>query len=187
MSDVNPEYQFVPYCNRALKKAVIDCQLDWMWNNDIKPQIGALMENFATGDKVIAGNWPGDRIFLNVGVNDVKHYTTDDDAIYFECSINRRKTQVVIPYSCIAAVQSVEAHWIDTKVEKLDPYWVAFPMAIANQLNNVVGVNAELGAEPQVVYNGPAAKPATPKVEVPVAEVKSVEGNVVHVQFGKKK
>ena len=84
-------------------------------------------------------------------------------------------------------MQSVEAHWIDTKVEKLDPYWVAFPMAIANQLNNVVGVNAELGAEPQVVYNGPAAKPVTGKVEVPVADVKSVEGNVIHVQFGKKK
>jgi hypothetical protein len=60
-------------------------------------------------------------------------------------------------------------------------------MALANDLKEVVATNAVMGIEPKVVYNGPAAAPATGKVEVPVAEVKSVDGNVVHVQFGKKK
>ena len=178
---------FVPYARKDFKKSMIDHQLAWLWENGIKPQIAAMMKNIATGDFVIAGNWSEDRIILTVGIDDIKHYTSDEHAITFECSMKGRPTNVVIPYSCIAAVQSTEPNWIQTKSDKVDPFCVAFPMALANDLKEVVATNVQMGAEPTVAYNGPAAKPVTGKVEVPVADVKSVEGNVIHVQFGKKK
>lgn len=176
---------FVPYARKDFKKAMIDHQLAWLWENGVKPQIAAMMENLATGDKVIAGGWKEDRIILSVGINDIKHYVADDFAISFECSMNGRPTNVVVPYTCIASVQSSEVHWIKTKSDKIDPFWMAFPMALADDLKEIVHTNIQLGAVPSPQAS--AVKTAQAKVEVPTAEIQSVEGNVVHVQFGKKK
>lgn len=167
---------FVPYANKDFKKAMVDQQLSWLWEHGIKPQIAAIMENLATGDKVLAGNWKEDRIVLKVGIDDVKHYVADDFAISFECSMQGRPTNVVIPYSCIASVQSSEESWLQTRTDKIDPYWMAFPMALVDDLKEI---------SPTIVSE--AKITAKAKVEIPVAVVKSVEGNVVHVQFGKKK
>lgn len=179
--------QFVPYARKDFKKSMIDHQLAWLWENGIRPQIAAMMENKATGDKVVAGDWKEDRIILSVGISDIKHYTSDNDAIYFECSMRGRSTAIVIPYTCIASVQSEQSNWVKTKSDKIDPFWMAFPMALAHDLSEIEGTNAIMGCEPKVIYNGSPAEPVKAKVEVRVADVVKTEGNVTHVNFGVKK